>query len=134
MQDPALKRRSLLRRFCDSDDLFARIEFLPGSDVSASAMPRGLLMLMAFWSGPSILGFKNICQVFRQNHLPDDFIFRVLDIDGVCAGLLEKLAQHPIVIGGNAEGYWFRNGTIFSATTAHSATNDRIQELLTEST
>ena len=109
--------------------LFDRIEYLESSDESAAEIERGLLFLMAFWSGPAVVGFRNICRVFERDGVPDGFTFRVLNIDGVARPLMIQLSQLCPQIGGNAEGYWFRSRQVF-ATTICTASDDRIQELI----
>jgi hypothetical protein len=117
----------ILRGYCGS--LFDRIEYFESSDDSKAEIERGLLFLMAFWSGPAVLGFRNICRVFERDGVPDGFIFRVLNIDGVSRPLMSHLSQLCPQIGGNAEGYWYRSRQVF-ATTICTASNERIQELI----
>ena len=115
-----------------SDGLFDQFEFQAIGGLETLLIENGLLFLMAFWSGPSVMGFKNICRGLQHVSLPNDFVFRVLDIDGATAELLNHLVEFPPKIGGNAEAYWFRNGVNFAQTAVYSATEIRILELMAE--
>lgn len=117
----------ILRGYCGS--LFDRIEYFEASDLSTAEIERGLLFLMAFWSGPAVLGFRNICRVFERDGVPDGFIFRVVNIDGVSRPLMSHLSQLCPQIGGNAEGYWYRSRQVF-ATTICTSSDERIRELM----
>jgi hypothetical protein len=108
------------------------VEFVEAAHSDISVIHRGVLFLMAFWSGPSVVGFKNVCRVFCQAELPSDFVFRVLDLDGANESLLQALSLQSVRIGGNGEAYWFRHGGIFAATSVATATDEHIQQLLTE--
>lgn len=124
-------RLKLLQR-C-SGELFDRLEILSISDSSTAVMSRGVLFLMAFWSGPAVLGLANLCDVLKETGLPHDFTLRILDIDGASNVLLDHLSGQGPVIGGNAEAYWFREGDIFAATHLPTATSKLIRELLSAS-
>ncbi len=121
----------ILRGYCGS--LFDRLEYFEASDETTAAIDRGLLFLMAFWSGPAVVGFRNICRVFERHGVPAGFTFRVLDIDGVAGPLMSHLAQLYPQIGGNAEGYWFRSGQVFATTIVSTASDERIKELIHDS-
>ena len=113
--------------------MFDHLEYLDSSDDSAAVIDRGLLLLMAFWSGPAIVGFRNICRVIEQDGIPAGFTFRVLDIDGVAEPLMTRLGQLCPQIGGWAEGYWYRSGQVFATTIVGTATDERIQQLIHDS-
>ena len=117
----------LLKSYCGS--LFDRIEYFEVSDDSTTDIERGLLLLMAFWSGPAVLGFRTICRIFEEGGVPDGFIFRVLSIDGVSRPLMSHLSQLCPQMGGNAEGYWYRSRQVFG-TTIFTASDERIQGLI----
>jgi hypothetical protein len=116
-----------------SGDIFDHLEYFDSSDDVAAVIDRGLLMLMAFWSGPSVVGFKNICRVLERDGVPAGFTFRVLNIDGVAAPLMARLGQLCPRIGGAAEGYWYRAEQVFATTTVSTATDEMIQQLLHDS-
>ena len=119
-----------LRHYCD-DAMLARIDYVSAQEEEVP-LQRGVLFLMAFWSVPAVLGFKNVCWVFAQVGVPVDFVFRVLDIDGASRSLATTLSRFPVRIGGNAEAYWYRDGKILAATNVATATEERIRELLAE--
>lgn len=118
----------ILRGYCGS--LFDQLEYLDSSDEAAAMIDSGLVMLMAFWSGPAIVGFRNVCKVLERDGVPAGFTFRVLDIDGVAEPLMTRVAQIGPQIGGWAEGYWFRSGRVFATTVVATATDERIQQLI----
>jgi hypothetical protein len=124
-------QKATLLGYC-GDRLSSRLEFLEVADSEALIIPRGVLCLMGFWSGPAVIGFKNICRCLSESNLPDDFIFRVLDLDGAPHSLIQTLSRHPVKIGGNAEAYWFRDGEIFEVTSILTGTDERIRQLLAE--
>ncbi|MDB4537521.1 hypothetical protein N9230_02795 [Akkermansiaceae bacterium] len=109
------------------------LDFEYESDVTEQTLQieNGLLFLMAFWSGPSVVGFRNVCERLNRLALPEGFQFRVLDIDGA-SEILNNLAEYDVVIGGNAEGYWFKNGKIIASTVCQTGTPERITEIVDE--
>jgi hypothetical protein len=117
-----------LRKYHDGD-LFERIVYVSTQDREVP-LQRGALFLMAFWSAPAVVGFKNLCRVLAEAGLPEGFIFRVVDIDGAARPFLETLPRHEVRIGGNAEAYWYRDGEVVAATNVATATDERIRELL----
>lgn len=115
----------------------------PGPDIGYDYFPNerddllridhGVLFLMAFWSAPAIIAFENLCQALDNTELPDGFRFRVLDIDGATNSLAD-LATHDVILGGNGEAYWFKNGETFTATSVATATDDQIRKIVNAST
>lgn len=97
-------------------------------------LQRGVLFLMAFWSGPAKMAFANVCRIFSEVGLPEDFAFRILDVDGLGRSLAEILSQYPVEMGGWGEAYWYRDGKIIAATSVATATDERIREILAEIT
>jgi len=123
-------RHEWLRGYC-GDVMLDRIDFVATQD-EEFPLQRGVLFLMAFWSGPAVMGLKNLCFFFSELGFPEEFTFRILDIDGASRSLVETLHQYPVRIGGNAEAYWYRDGKVIAATNVATATQERIRELLTE--
>ena len=113
-----------------SGGLFSELEFLEVETKDTATLERGVLFLMAFWSGPAVVGLGNLCRVLGNAGLPPGFVFRVLDIDGASKALLERLSKFPIRIGGNGEAYWFCGGEIFAMTSVATASDAKILELL----
>ena len=114
---------------------YTRYDFRQSSDIEALNINCGLLLLMAFWSGPSAMALQTICRAFSQASIPAPFCFRVLDVDGVPRPVIEELiARAGLASHGYGEGYWFRGGQIFAAERCHAASESRILELLTQAT
>ncbi|WP_395734649.1 hypothetical protein [Prosthecobacter sp.] len=117
----------LLRKY--SDSAYSDFEYVPVASEDDFRMDCGVLFLMAFWSGPAVLGFKRICESLNTFDLPNGFVFRVLDWDGATP-FLERLSQYNLVIGGNAEALWFRKGEIIAATYLGTSSPERIMEII----
>jgi hypothetical protein len=117
-----------LRNYHDGE-LFARIDYVSAQDEEVP-LQRVVLFLMAFLVGTAVLGFKNLCRVFAEAKLPEDFVFRVLDIDGAPHPILKTLSRHDVRIGGNGQAYWYGDGEVVAATNVATATDERIRELL----
>ena len=112
-----------------SDGGYSDFEYVPDASELDLEIDRGLLFLMAFWSGPAVVGFKRICGSLLAHELPCDFVFRVLDWDGATQ-FLEPLSRHDLIIGGNAEAFWFRQGEIVASTIVETATPERVREIV----
>ena len=123
-------KREALKKY--SGGLYQDFEFQEVEAEDVLVIDRGVLFLMAFWSGPAAVGFTDLCRVLQDGELPDGFVFRLLDIDGASRRLIEGLSKLPMRIGGNGEAYWFRKGEILAVTSAPTATEARIRELLEE--
>lgn len=121
----------ILREY--SKGLYSSYEYQSDANAATLDIEVGVLLLMAFWSGPAVMGFQRICESLQRLDLPDGFRFRVLDIDGG-GDLISELAKHEVWIGGSAEGYWFRDGEIFASTAVSSATKERVEALIGEMT
>jgi hypothetical protein len=114
---------------------FTRYDFLQSSDIQDLNIDCGLLLLMAFWSGPAAMALQTVCRAFSRSSIPDHFCSRVLDVDGVPRPVIEELiARSGLASHGYGEGYWFRDGQIFAAERCHTITEARILELLSEAT
>ena len=112
-----------------SEGLYSDFEYETDASDQTLKIDCGVLFLMAFWSGPSVIGFKNICSSLTELDTPRSFRFCVLDIDGA-TDLMDELSRHEIVIGGGAEAYWFKHGKIITATAVHTGTSERIKEIV----
>ena len=114
---------------------FTQYDFRPSSVIQDLSIDCGLLLLMAFWSGPAAMALGTVCRAFSQASIPDHFCFRVLDVDGVPKpGIEEFIARAGLASHGYGEGYWFRDGQIFAAERCHAVTEARILELLSQAT
>lgn len=118
-----------------SEGLYSKIEYESDDSNSTLEIDNGVLFLMAFWSAPAVVGFRNMCRELKLLEWPEGFRVCVLDIDGLnnCADfLLEHRVTDESGIRGNGEGFWFKNGEIFEATVGHKSSPERIQEIMKE--
>jgi hypothetical protein len=116
-----------------SRDTFSASEFVPNAEEADLRVTNGLVFLIAFWSGPAIVGFKNICAALSKIAVPQGFVFRVPDWDGA-AQFIEHFQHEGVFVGGNAEALWYKNGTVVAGTSLPTATPNRIQEIVDEIT
>lgn len=121
----------LLREY--SGDTFSAYEFVPNAEEADLRLTNGLVFLIAFWSGPSIFGFKNICAALTTVALPRGFVFRVLDWDGA-EQFIEQFQHKGISVGGNAEALWYKNGTVVAETSVPTGTPARIRAIVDDIT
>ena len=88
-----------------------RIKYTPDADeMVIREIPRGILFLMAFWSGSSVTAFKQLTEVISRLDQNGTLELVVVDVDGSPA-----LYQVPEFLGrvhGNGEAAWVRNGII----------------------
>ena len=70
---------------------FTRYDFRQSSIIQDLSIDRGLLFLVAFWSGPAAMALQTVCRAFSHSSIPDHFCFRVLDVDGVPRPVVEEL-------------------------------------------
>ena len=89
-----------------------RIKYIADADEgTVRSIGRGILFLMAFWSGPSVMAFAKLTEVLAS--LPaDDLEIVVVDVDGSPA--LYELSEFKGNITGSGETAWVRNGRIVS--------------------
>jgi hypothetical protein len=87
-----------------------RITYVPDADASTvRSIRRGILFLMAFWSGPSIQAFARLTEVLARpgaEHLE----LVVADLDGSPA--LYELPEFKGKVQGAGETAWVRDGQI----------------------
>jgi hypothetical protein len=88
-----------------------RVTYLPDADEAIiTSMGRGILFLMAFWSGHSITAFARLTEVIAGLDQGGTMELVVVDVDGSPA-----LYQVPEFVGkvhGAGETAWVRNGKI----------------------
>ena len=88
-----------------------RIRYYPDSDESVvREIERGILLLMAFWSVPSVKAFTSITEVVSRLDTDQDLQLVVVDVDGSPA--LYEIPEFLGRINGNGETAWVRNGKI----------------------
>ena len=87
-----------------------RINYYPDADEAAlRSIGRGVLFLMAFWSGPSVQAFAKLTEVLAS--LPQhDLELVVVDVDG--SAPLYELPEFKGQIAGAGETAWVRDGRI----------------------
>ena len=87
-----------------------RIKYCADADGSTvRSIGRGILFLMAFWSGPSVKAFAKLTEVLAS--LPsDDLALVVVDVDG--SAPLYELPEFKGQISGSGETAWVRDGRI----------------------
>lgn len=114
---------------------FTRYDFRQSSDIQALNVDCGLILLMAFWSGPAAMALQTVCRALSKISTPDHFCFRVLDVDGISRPVIEELITRTgLASHGYGESYWFRDGQIFAAERCHVASESRILDLLDQAT
>jgi hypothetical protein len=87
-----------------------RIKYLPeASEADLRAIRRGILFLMAFWSGPAVMTFSTLTQVLAR--LPaQELEVVVADVDG--SPELYELPEFRGKVHGTGETAWVREGQI----------------------
>ncbi len=88
-----------------------RINYLPDADETViRGVSRGILFLMAFWSGSSMMAFKRLTEVLSRLDQNRILELVVVDVDGSPA--LYQLPEFLGRVHGNGEAAWVRNGVI----------------------
>src|SRR5262249_45128233 len=87
-----------------------RIKYYPDADeVAVRSIRRGILFLMALWSGPSVQAFAKLTEVLAS--LPShDLELVVVDVDG--SAPLYELPEFKGLVSGSGETAWVRDGRI----------------------
>lgn len=90
-----------------------QISFFPNADENIIlGIERGILFLMAFWSGSSVRAFARITEVVSQLDKAQTLQLTVVDVDG--SPSLYELPEFLGRIHGAGETAWVRNGTIIA--------------------
>jgi hypothetical protein len=88
-----------------------RIRYFPEADETIiGGIDRGILFLMAFWSGPSLKAFASITETVLRLDTSHALELVVVDLDGspaVCT-----VPEFTGKIQGAGESAWVRNGSI----------------------
>ncbi len=88
-----------------------RVDYRPEADAGViNSIDRGILFLMAFWSGPSITAFAKLTEVVARLDQGGELELVVVDVDGS-----PDLYEVPEFLGklhGKGETAWIRNGRI----------------------
>jgi hypothetical protein len=73
-----------------------RYAFLPVASANVlDGIRNGLLLIVAFWSGPALVALQRYTSILRDTPLPEDLEIIVVDTDG----LLPELRNHPALRG-----------------------------------
>lgn len=89
-----------------------RIKYVPdGDENTVQSIGRGILFLMAFWSGPAVQAFAKLTEILAT--LPaEDLELVVADVDG--SPNLYELPEFRGQVTGSGETAWVRHGKIVS--------------------
>ncbi len=89
-----------------------RIRYVPDADeATIRSIRRGILFLMAFWSGSSRTGFMKLTEVLARPE-NEDLELVVADVDGSPA--LYEVAEFEGKVHGHGETAWVLDGRIIS--------------------
>lgn len=106
-----------------------KFEYYPTADETlVGTVDRGVLFLMAFWSGSSRISFSRLTELLVKEATEIELV--VADVDG-CSRTLTELPSFDPPFGGNGETAWIRNGQIL-ATTSGTSGPDFFSESLTK--
>ncbi len=90
-----------------------RIEYHADSDTTLiTGIKRGILFIMAFWSGPSVQAFRQMTEIINRLDPNATLEFIVVDTDGA-----QPFYNHPAFVGklgGCGEVAWIKDGAIQS--------------------
>lgn len=90
-----------------------RISYFPDADENVIRdIERGILFLMAFWSGPSVQAFARITEIVSKLDKGQALQLAVVDVDG--SQSLYELPEFLGRIHGAGETAWVRNGAIIA--------------------
>ncbi len=88
-----------------------RIDYRAEADASViSSIDRGILFLMAFWSGPSLKAFTKLTETIARVDEGGDLKLVVVDVDGSPA--LYEVPEFLGKVHGAGETAWIRAGKI----------------------
>lgn len=73
---------------------------------------KGLIFLMAFWSGPAVSRFKTACYSLEDSVPWDQFSFDVVDVDGLQGD--DPFSSYE-QLDGYGEVFWIRDGRIVAS-------------------
>jgi hypothetical protein len=90
-----------------------RIRYLPDADEKViKDISRGILFLMAFWSGPSVKVFAQLTEVVAKLDKKGVLELVVVDVDGSPA--LYEVPEFLGKVHGAGETAWVRNGSVLA--------------------
>jgi uncharacterized protein (TIGR02996 family) len=102
-------------------DLLERIVYLAGATPSLlSSLPRGVVFLMAWWSGPARQAFSELAAALRVSDPTGDLLVVVIDVDGIPEEFsweFDRLVRpHRVQLSGAGEGLWVCRGRVIGVT------------------
>lgn len=91
-----------------------QVRYVPDADVGTiRSISRGILFMMAFWSGSCQLAFVRVTELLARL-APDDLELVVVDVDG--SPELYDIAEFKGKIHGYGESAWVHNGRVVATT------------------
>lgn len=99
-------------------DLCDRLVYMPGATPGVvKLVERGVVFVMAWWSGPSRQAFAALAEALRLGDPDGRSIIVVVDADGIGEEFYHELFE-PLraQVGGAGEGVWIRGGRPFLVT------------------
>jgi hypothetical protein len=88
-----------------------RVTYLPDADKAIiGSIRRGILFLMAFWSGPSVTAFARLTEIVARLDEGGTLEIVVVDVDGSPA--LHEVPEFVGKVHGVGETAWVRDGKI----------------------
>ncbi|MBL8848605.1 MAG: hypothetical protein JNG89_02935 [Planctomycetaceae bacterium] len=104
---------AVLSRLCPLSH--PNLRFVANADTSLIAeVNRGVLLLMAFWSGSSVTSYRRLMQTLQT---PAGRNIEVVVVDHDGAHPLYVIPEFSGRLGGNGETAWIRGGIIGATTT-----------------
>jgi len=90
-------------------------EFIAKPSFKDTQLECGAVFWFARWSGPAVYTMKKLATLLSKVELPDDFVFRILDIDDL-KDYYPHYNHYEVTIGGNGECFWYLGASVVGAT------------------
>lgn len=112
-----------------------RLRFYAQADEAVfTTVQRGIVFIMAFWSGPAQCNFKLLGEIIKRLDTKQELELVILDTDGI-----PRLYERPpfgdekhTKLGGWGEAAWVRNGRIEAVFTGGLGTHKALYEQFTK--
>lgn len=106
-----LDRLAILKKY--APDVAGRIELIDNYESSVlDEIGTGVLFVMAFWSGSSVLSFQELGRVLHEEDPENRIRLFVLDIDDIDQSIVQQSPFNDVAMGGNGESFWISKGEI----------------------
>ena len=103
-------RLSLAKYYPDLCDQFV---YLAGATAAVlSSVPRGIIFLMAWWSGQAHLAFGQLAGVLRDEDPAGRLMVVVIDVDGIPDEFYELFRPYSVPPAGAGEAAWVCRGSV----------------------